>query len=194
MRAFSPSAPGAAARDELAEARTAQQERLHELAAKLMRGLIAVPGPIVWGLMLVQAIARGDWQLWALFGTSFAMWASWFFALWCAKRGRLEGVSGTLFFSVWMHTGASLALREGGFGSTTLAAIGVMVVVWLIAPRYVWRAAWMNGLQFAALRILALTDLLPTVPVPEISSVVMDAGLSLTLLPVFAFVLKLGSE
>ncbi|HYG67080.1 MAG TPA: methyl-accepting chemotaxis protein, partial [Anaeromyxobacteraceae bacterium] len=39
-----------------------------------------------------------------------------------------------------------------------------------------------------------LTDLLPTAPVPELSSVAMDAGLSLTLLPVFAFVLKLGSE
>jgi methyl-accepting chemotaxis protein len=180
--------------DDLSDALAAQQSRLQQLAVKLTRVLLLGPGPIVWLLFLVQAFTRADWQFAALFGTSFAMWTSWFFAHRYAKRGQLDRVAMIVFTSVWVHDSAALALRKGGFGATAIAALGILVVLWLLAPRYMSLGAVLTAVQLGGLRALELTGLLPQVEVPPIALVAMDAALSLVLLPVFALVLRLGAE
>jgi methyl-accepting chemotaxis protein len=191
--ASNPAIP-ASAIDELAAARAAQRERLQQLAAKLTGGMLLGPGPIVWVLFLVQSFLRPQWQFKALFCTSFAMWLAWIYAWRCAKRGRLERVAAVVFFSVWIHDGAALGLRQGGFGATALAAIGMVVIVWLLAPRFLWTGGALTALQLVAMRALDLSGILPQAPVRPLGSVLMDAGLALVILPVLVVVLRLGSE
>lgn len=180
--------------DELGEARAAQRERLRDLAAKLTGGMLLGPGPIVWILFLIQSFLRPQWQFKALFGTAFAMWLAWMYAWRCARRGRLERVAAVVFCSTWLQTGASLGLREGGFGGTALAAVGMVVIVWLLAPRFLWKAGAVTAIQLVGMRVLDLSGVLPQTPVQPLGSVLMDAGLALVILPVLIVVLRLGSE
>jgi methyl-accepting chemotaxis protein len=180
--------------DVLAEARAAQRAELAHLAETMTRVFALGPGVLLCVLYLVQALVRGYWQLWALAGTSFAMWIGWWWARWLATRGRIEPAALVILASSWVHCTATLCLRAGGFGAVSLAAIGCIVVVWLLAPRRLVSACVAIAGQLVGTRVLDYAGMLPLAPTTPAAQISMDVAMSLALVPLIAIVLRRGTR
>jgi hypothetical protein len=187
-------APTTTAAEALAEARAAQRVELVALARTITRVLVLGPGVVLWLLFGAQAMLRQRWQLVALFGTSFGMWCTWCWAWRLSLRGQIERAVLIVFASIWVHGTAALWLRSGGFGAVALAATGSLLVVWLLAPRFLVVGSVLVTAQLVVSRLLDLAGVLPQVPTPLGAAVATDVAMSLALVPLIAVVLRHGTR
>jgi methyl-accepting chemotaxis protein len=173
-----------------AEIRGAQRARLGQLTRTILLLMVAVPGPGTVALYLLHLWLAPAWQFRVLLGLAIAMWAA-FAASWAlARRGALEAGAAIGFGSVWAFATAVAVLRAGTLPTAALAWIAVLVLVYVVVPRWTIPASVLVLGTFAAIRLLAHAGALPVADPPPLVSLLYDLGLAIAIVPTVAVGLR----
>ncbi len=199
-----PQPEGPAAGAELAEitstqatliaAQAARRERLRRQLVSVHWGLLALTAPGVIAVYAVDLWLHPCWQFAADIGLAIAMCASWFASAALARRGRIEASAGIVYFSVWAMSNGVALLRENTLLITLIANLGVVVLVWVMAPRRVVLAGTLSGATIVAIRVLLHLGLLPLVRSVPIAELLFDVTLLAVVWPVILLLLRLGAK
>ncbi|HYG70245.1 MAG TPA: hypothetical protein VD838_21390, partial [Anaeromyxobacteraceae bacterium] len=124
---------------ESTEAELARLEQLRAMARKLMKIVVAVPGPATVAVYLLHAVARPVWQFQVLLATAVLMAAALAVAAVLVHRDRFEQAAAVAFAGVTLQCVAPLALRADTFEIAVLGQIGAIMLVWFLAPHRLLR-------------------------------------------------------
>jgi hypothetical protein len=185
--------PDASRSPELA-ARRARRGRLHALSTRLHLAMTVGPGPGTVAIYAWHRALSPAWQFEILLVLSVVLWAAFAASLVLVRRGREGAAIDLVFLSVWAFCGISLALRAGSLPTTTLAYVGILVLVFLLRPRRLRPAGVLVVATLAALRSLEHLGVLPLAVPPPLPAVWFDVGLAIVVLPVMGFGLHFGMQ
>jgi hypothetical protein len=178
----------------LAAAREARRGRMQALAVRLHLVLVLVPGPGAVALYAWHVALAPVWQFRLLLALAVGLWVAFGAALLLARSGRVGAAIDTVFLAVWAFCGASVALRADTLATSTLAYVGALILVWLLAPKRLLQSGVLILGSWVALRVLDHFALLPTAEAPPIAAVVLDVGLGVAIMPVIGWGLYLGLQ
>lgn len=177
---------------QLAAARSARRGTMQALTVRLHLVIAIVLGPGIVAVGLWHVALAPVWQFELLLALALGMWIAFTAAWLLARHGFNEPAMAAVFFSILVFCGAALALRADSLATTTLGYVGILVLVWLLAPRRLLPSGALVLGTWVALRILLWLGALPVAAPPPIASLVYDVGLALTVIPVIGFGLFVG--
>jgi hypothetical protein len=178
----------------LAAARDARRGRMQTLAIRLHLVLVLVPGPGAVALYAWHAALAPAWQFQLLLALAVLLWLAFFAAFLLARTDRVGAAIDTVFLAVWAFCGAGVALRADTLATSTLAYVGALILVWLLAPKRLLPSGVLIIGSWVALRVLDHLALLPTAEPPPLAAVVFDVGLGVAIMPVIGWGLYLGLQ